>query len=735
MQRIRWFHLGMTAVCMCFVLTVQAHAQLHDADFRSSDEGYTVTNVGNIQNEWTWASGEGWQVNGNEGGDGSANNLSKLTSPPITIMDTGSIELSFDHRYTIEADWDAGAVFTSVNGSAFQQVPGTSFTKNGYTKQGLLGQHFLNGGEGFNGDTPNFRAGALITSIADLGVHNTGDDLQIQFVGAWDQFATGALTPPEWQIVTVAANPQRTDPFLPVDLPGPSGGTGFWGVREIIDNGTIGSLVTAVESATSGGGSIVDGQLRILDVTDPDTNPQGGPVLSGDPLAFLSNTPGDDNDITTVAKGTVRVAEGGDYTIQVRSNDGFALRVVGQQFANVHGNGFVDPNDSSTIVRPFKTADANTRGVINLAAGDYEVELLAFESAGEAFYELTSAQGTHPDAATAQWIAIGDNTVIPEQEVELPSSIISLVSPAVVVNGPDANSIVDARNAALAALSDPNAPIGQANILAFDDHNPSSGCPQSAGNPFAVPWPLQETNPTQNFDNFSSGILGAILVDNGNGVPGETLELSIYMASDDRGQFHIMGESFLDSRGPAEVTLENVDGDMALTGDWNTCNTDAIGHIRIDEGEYTFEAFHAEEGGDSGYQVWVAEGFQESFSAANFELVSTPPDPILLPANAGLELVGLETVCPGDINGDEVVDAADLNILGINWQKSPATSAEGDLNSDGRIDAGDLNVLGLNWRNVCGPAAAHPPAASSVPEPAGLALLTLGGLALLFHRP
>ena len=48
----------------------------------------------------------------------------------------------------------------------------------------------------------------------------------------------------------------------------------------------------------------------------------------------------------------------------------------------------------------------------------------------------------------------------------------------------------------------------------------------------------------------------------------------------------------------------------------------------------------------------------------------------------------------GDINGDGVVDLADLNILGANWGgPGPA----GDINGDGTVDLADLNILGANW--------------------------------------
>ena len=44
------------------------------------------------------------------------------------------------HRHNFEADgtnWDGGAVQYSVNGGAFQNLSGASFTQNGYT--GVIG--------------------------------------------------------------------------------------------------------------------------------------------------------------------------------------------------------------------------------------------------------------------------------------------------------------------------------------------------------------------------------------------------------------------------------------------------------------------------------------------------------------------------------------------------------------------------------------------------------------------
>jgi hypothetical protein len=48
--------------------------------------------------------------------------------------------------------------------------------------------------------------------------------------------------------------------------------------------------------------------------------------------------------------------------------------------------------------------------------------------------------------------------------------------------------------------------------------------------------------------------------------------------------------------------------------------------------------------------------------------------------------------CPGDYNGDGVVDGADLTILLGDWGGGAA-----DLNGDGIVDGADLTILLGNW--------------------------------------
>ena len=86
---------------------------------------------------------------------------------------------------------------------------------------------------------------------------------------------------------------------------------------------------------------------------------------------------------------------------------------------------------------------------------------------------------------------------------------------------------------------------------------------------------------------------------------------------------------------------------------------------------------------------------------------------------------------PGDSNLDGIVNAADLNNVGGNWQSDSSTSiSQGDFNGDGNTNAADLNTLGNNWQKTGAQWAAEQgaaPLASAVPEPAS-ALMTLFAL-------
>ena len=65
----------------------------------------------------------------------------------------------------------------------------------------------------------------------------------------------------------------------------------------------------------------------------------------------------------------------------------------------------------------------------------------------------------------------------------------------------------------------------------------------------------------------------------------------------------------------------------------------------------------------------------------------------------GVYVTALAACCPGDLNGDGVVDTADLGVLlGV----FGTTDAAADLNGDGVVDTADLGVLLGAFGTSCG---------------------------------
>jgi hypothetical protein len=98
--------------------------------------------------------------------------------------------------------------------------------------------------------------------------------------------------------------------------------------------------------------------------------------------------------------------------------------------------------------------------------------------------------------------------------------------------------------------------------------------------------------------------------------------------------------------------------------------------------------------------------------------------------NEGDMRVKFQWLTGGDANGDHTVDIGDLGIMANNWQIAGTwTWADADFNKDGAVDIGDLGIMANNWQWVLAA-----PAPVAVPEPATMALLGLGAVALIRKR-
>ena len=197
--------LAVILSCALFAPSAMRADILLSEDFSSGDGGFVESNLGNTTdgNQWLFnAASQSWRLNGDTDlGVPSRNNL---TSPTLdaTGADFIKLRISFDHRYSIEPDWDGCGLFISINGEAFERVGSEAFVEEGYRPFSLIGNHDLGGLEAFNGDSAGYAGGTLITSIADIPGISLGDTVAVQFVGAFDEFARGAGLP-NWEIARV----------------------------------------------------------------------------------------------------------------------------------------------------------------------------------------------------------------------------------------------------------------------------------------------------------------------------------------------------------------------------------------------------------------------------------------------------------------------------------------------------------------------------------------------------
>ena len=86
--------------------------------------------------------------------------------------------------------------------------------------------------------------------------------------------------------------------------------------------------------------------------------------------------------------------------------------------------------------------------------------------------------------------------------------------------------------------------------------------------------------------------------------------------------------------------------------------------------------------------------------------------------------VNIGNVIVGDANGDGIVDQADYTVWYNNYGASGATWGQGDFTGEGLVDQADYTIWYNNYGSTGG----------NVPEPMTMAMLAIGGLAMVRRR-
>ncbi len=170
-------------------------------DFNAGDGGFTEETPQSFPGSWAYSAGTGsWQVNQDNPEVGHPQ-TSRLRSAPLTVTRDGLLQLSFNHRWSVEqGNWDGCQVRVSLNGGAFTTISAAAFTAGGYNGT-VLGNSSsaVSGQAAFVLDSPNHQTPTFINSVANLGFFLAGDVVQIEFLYAGDTNTRGNYVP-SWEI-------------------------------------------------------------------------------------------------------------------------------------------------------------------------------------------------------------------------------------------------------------------------------------------------------------------------------------------------------------------------------------------------------------------------------------------------------------------------------------------------------------------------------------------------------
>ena len=398
--------------------------------------------------------------------------------------------------------------------------------------------------------------------------------------------------------------------------PGIPGAAGKFGVRTYFSADTVDNLQQTsdflrdtVRTPADGDNLTFDTLRSSLNARDPgSTAAAAGTILGDDLINDDPNAPQGNNDrVVTVAKGRITVPVSSVYTFWARGDDGFLLRLkavsgpnpVFKQATNGdpnQANGRFEMSNPNELFFDAGTGDSNTRGIIFLAAGQYDIEYLQWEGVGGFWYELTAAVGELPHGSEPPqgWRLVGYQT--PATTIVVPG----MAGPwSVETSLPDTAAGTLGSIAAAEALLDSDKTTTTWPLLNFTDPEAGANGSFTPNNPFP-------RNTAADDNNYAMRATGSLVI----------TQAGVYnlgFQGDDGGYMDISGPgnpvwtSVVESNHLAQAVLtESVPGsgiNNRLQVEVGTGNSRTIANITLAAGTYTIKTLVFEGGGGSWWEV------------------------------------------------------------------------------------------------------------------------------------
>jgi hypothetical protein len=222
-------------------------------------------------------------------------------------------------------------------------------------------------------------------------------------------------------------------------LDAPTNSTVGWDVMEWTGkSGYIGGINAIRNDAPN-----AEATVPFINFTDPESNATAGD-WNIDDRPILTNTGADDNNYVTFAR-TTWTATAGDYTIRVRGDDGYGLRIQGGATIARTKGAAQNKNGSDGASSYFTDGTGNSNAWIQVnipADGDYIVEFFSFEGGGGSNQEILIATGhrenfnNFPNGETNNgWQLFGDMSEYNQGSYQRWGSIPSSVLPYLAQDG------------------------------------------------------------------------------------------------------------------------------------------------------------------------------------------------------------------------------------------------------------------------------------------------------------